>query len=267
MSRRLLIGGSIVGALAGAGLLSLAWTPGRVSGFRVADRLKAPLEAGLLGTDQLGRDVLSLLMAGAANSLGIACAAVAAGLVAGAAVGLLAAARGGILDAALMRVMDVVFAVPPILSAMMLAAFLGGGPETATIAIAVFTVPVFARVARAGAMRVLKRDFVLAARGAGKSSARIAAEHVAPNVAGDLLVQATLQLGLAILTEAGLSFLGLGLAPPAPSWGRMLADSQTFFLQAPWLALAPGLAIALAVLGFNLLGDGLRDRFDPRRSP
>ena len=135
----------------------------------------------------------------------------------------------------------------------------------AIAAIAVFMVPVFARITRGAAMRILARDYILAARGAGKSGPRIAVEHVLPNISGDLIVQATIQLGLAILTEAGLSFLGLGLAPPAPSWGRMLADAQTYLGTAPWLAIAPGLAIATAVLGLNLLGDGLRDRLDPRR--
>ena len=159
-----------------------------------------------------------------------------------------------------MRTCDVVFAVPPILSAMMLGSLLGPGRTTAIVAIAVFIVPVFARVARGAALRVWSRDYVLAARGAGKGAARIAWEHVLPNIASQIAIQTTLQLGLAILTEAGLSYLGLGAPPPAPSWGRMLAEAQTYLAQAPWLVIVPGGAVAFAVLGRHLLGDGLRDR-------
>lgn len=262
---RLLAGALIVAVLAAAALVSTVWTPVDPAKLDIPNKLRPPLDAGLLGSDQLGRDIASLLMAGAANSLSIALLAVALGSVAGTIVGLVAAARRGVLDACLMRAMDVLFAFPPILSAMMLGVVLGTGAMNAVVAIAVFMVPVFARVTRGSALRILVRDYVLAARAAGKGSARIAVEHVLPNISGDLVVQATVQLGLAILTEAGLSFLGLGLAPPAPSWGRMLADAQTYVSAAPWLAIAPGLAIAFAVLGLNLLGDGLRDRLDPRR--
>ncbi|MBB4003911.1 ABC transporter permease [Aurantimonas endophytica] len=262
---RLAVGGAIVAALIAVALLSLVWTPAVPTRLDIAARLRPPLEGGLLGTDQLGRDVLSLLMAGAVNSLVIAVAAVAIGASLGTLLGLVAASRRGWIGAMVMRAMDVVFAFPPILSAMMLAALLGTGMINAIVAIAVFMVPVFARITRGAAMRILARDYILAARGAGKSGPRIAIEHVVPNISGDLIVQATIQLGLAILTEAGLSFLGLGLAPPAPSWGRMLADSQTYLATAPWLAIAPGAAIAIAVLGLNLLGDGMRDRLDPRR--
>ena len=163
-----------------------------------------------------------------------------------------------------MRFCDVVFAVPPILSAMMLGAVLGTGRFTAIIAIATFMVPVFARVVLASALQIWARDFIMAARSIGKRPFGITMVHVLPNVAGQIIVQATIQLGLAILTEAGLSFLGLGMAPPAPTWGRMLAESQTYLSQAPWLAILPGLAIAFAVFGLNMLGDGLRDLIDPR---
>nr|WP_203566015.1 ABC transporter permease [Aurantimonas aggregata] len=262
---RLAVGGAIVAGIVAVALLSLVWTPAIPTKLDIAARLRPPLTGGLLGTDQLGRDVLSLLMAGAVNSLVIAVTAVAIGASLGTLLGLIAASRRGWIEAGVMRAMDVVFAFPPILSAMMLAALLGTGMINAIVAIAVFMVPVFARITRGAAMRILARDYILAARGAGKSGPRIAVEHVLPNISGDLIVQATIQLGLATLTEAGLSFLGLGLAPPAPSWGRMLADSQTYLTTAPWLAVAPGLAIAIAVLGLNLLGDGLRDRLDPRR--
>lgn len=262
--KRLVAGAVLTILLVVLALVSLVWTPQPTSGIRILLKLQPPLSSGLLGTDQLGRDVFSLLMAGAANSFAIAAAAVALGGTLGTVTGLLAAIRGGWTETLTMRGCDVLFAFPPILSAMLLGVVLGPGRLTAVVAIAAFMVPVFARVARASGARILALDYILAARCAGKGAARIAAEHVLPNIAGDLLVQATLQLGLAILAEAGLSFLGLGPTPPAPSWGRMLADARTYVQLAPWLAIAPGAAVALAVLGLNLLGDGLRDRFDPR---
>jgi peptide/nickel transport system permease protein len=163
-----------------------------------------------------------------------------------------------------MRANDVIFAVPPILSAMMLGALIGGGRFTAIIAIGVFMVPIFARVTVGAALQIWSRDYVLAARGAGKGGVLISVQHILPNIANQIIVLVTIQLGLAILTEAGLSFLGLGMAPPAPTWGRMLAEAQTYLGVAPWLAILPGLAIALTVFGFNMLGDGLRDLLDPR---
>lgn len=261
---RLAIGSLLIGAMVAVALLSQVWTPVAPAKMRIALKLQPPLAEGLFGTDQLGRDILSMLMVGAWNSLTIAVAAVAIGASLGTLAGVTAAARRGLTETAVMRSADVVFALPPILSAMMLGALLGTGATTAMIAIAVFMVPVFARVAAAAAAQVWSRDYVLAARGAGKGAVLITIEHVLPNIAGQIAVQATIQLGLAILTEAGLSFLGLGLAPPAPTWGRMLADSQTYLGLAPWLAVTPGLAIAVTVLGFNLLGDGLSDLLDPR---
>ncbi len=229
-------------------------------------KLKPPLAQGLLGTDAFGRDVLSMLMAGARNSLGVALAAVALGGTGGTLLGVAAAARRGFAESLVMRGCDIVFAFPPVISALMLGALLGPGRLTAIAAIALFMVPVFARVSRAAARQAWARDYVLAARGAGRGTAAITLDHVLPNIAGQIVIQVTIQLGLAILTEAGLSFLGLGAPPPEPSWGRMLADAQTYLVRAPWLALAPGAAVAVAVLGLNLLGDGLRDRLDPRRS-
>jgi peptide/nickel transport system permease protein len=233
--------------------------------MRMMLRLKPPLEAGLFGTDPFGRDLLSMLMAGAWNSLTTAFLAVLLGLVLGVALGSVAAALRGRVEEVAMRAADLIFAFPALISAIMLSNILGPGKATAVIAIGVFIVPVFARIARGAALQVWARDFCLAAQAAGKGRLRITLEHVIPNIAGTLLVQATIQLALAILIEAGLSFLGLGLPPPAPSWGRMLSDAQTYLDGAPWLAIAPGGTIALAVLGFNLLGDGLRDLFDPRR--
>lgn len=261
---QLWIGCLVTAVLFALALISLIWTPLPPAKMQIAHKLKAPLEHGLLGNDQFGRDVASMLMAGAWNSLSTALAAVVVGGFIGTVIGLYAAQRRGFPEAVLMRVCDVIFAVPPILSAMMLGAALGAGRFTAIVAIATFMVPVFARVVLAAARQVWARDFVTAAKSIGKRPLGITLIHVLPNVAGQIIVQAAIQLGLAILTEAGLSFLGLGMAPPAPSWGRMLADSQTYFGQAPWLAILPGLCIAMAVFGLNMLGDGLRDLVDPR---
>ncbi|MEZ5802007.1 MAG: ABC transporter permease [Rhizobiaceae bacterium] len=261
---RLVLGAAITAAVVAMALLSLVWTPFPATRMRIAMKLKAPLEAGIAGTDALGRDIFSQLMLGAWNSLSIAILAVLFGMIVGVALGTAAAARRGFVEETIMRFADVVFAFPALISAIMIAALIGSGAKTAIIAIALFNVPVFIRVSRGLAQRVWANDFCLAAQAAGKGGFRITVDHILPNIAGGVAIQATIQVGLAILVEAGLSFLGLSLAPPAPSWGRMLSDAQTYLSQAPWMAIAPGLAVAVAVLGFNLLGDGLRDRFDPR---
>ncbi|KLK92542.1 peptide ABC transporter permease [Microvirga vignae] len=263
LNAALVIGGILTALLIATALLSLVWTPEVPTRVRVAMRLKAPLEAGLLGTDHFGRDVLSLLMVGAWNSLAIAWPAVLLGAAIGTAIGTAAAAWKGIADEIAMRVSDVVFAFPAVLSAIMIGALVGSGPFSAILAIAVFNVPVFARVTRGVALQIWTLDYIAAARAIGKHPLRITWEDVLPNIAGALIVQVTIQLALAILTEAGLSYLGLGVRPPNPSWGRMLSDAQTYLSQAPHLAIAPGIAIALSVLGLNLLGDGLRDALDP----
>ena len=263
-SAPVLIGGVISLVLLSVALLSLIWTPEPPARVRIPLRLKGPIEAGLLGTDHFGRDVLSLLMRGAWNSLAIATPAVAIGAAIGVAIGCAAAARRGALETATLRVADVVFAFPAVLSAIMLGALMGSGPQAAIVAIAIFNVPVFIRVSRAAALGVWTTDYVAAARALGRGPAAITWTEVLPNISGILIVQVTIQLALAILTEAGLSYLGLGVRPPNPSWGRMLADAQTYLAQAPHLAIAPGLAVAFSVLGLNLLGDGLRDALDPR---
>ena len=244
--------------------LSLVWTPYPPAAIDIKARLQGWSAAHLLGTDPFGRDVLSLLMAGARNSIGIALGAVALSVGIGVPLGALAAARGGWLDNLLMRGSDLLFAFPAVLTAIMLAAALGPSMGVAILAIGLFNLPVFARVTRSAAVRIWPRAFVQAARLSGKSRTRITLEHVLPNILDQLLVQVTLQLALAILTEAGLGYLGLSVPPPAPTLGRMLADAQSFLAVSPRLAILPGLAIALAVLGLNLLGDGLRDRLDPR---
>jgi peptide/nickel transport system permease protein len=263
LNSALVVGGILTALLIVTALLSLVWTPEVPTRVRVVMRLKAPLEAGLLGTDHFGRDVISLLMVGAWNSLAIAWPAVLLGAAIGIAIGCAAAAWKGIADEIAMRASDVVFAFPAVLSAIMIGALVGSGPLAAILAIAVFNVPVFARVTRGVALQVWTLDYIAAARAIGKHPLRITWEDVMPNIAGALIVQVTIQLALAILTEAGLSYLGLGVRPPNPSWGRMLSDAQTYLSQAPHLAIAPGIAIALSVLGLNLLGDGLRDALDP----
>jgi peptide/nickel transport system permease protein len=260
----LLAGGGLTAFLIAVALLSRFWTPESPTRVRVALRLKPPLQAGLLGTDHFGRDLLSMLMAGAWNSLSIAFLSVLLGLALGVALGCAAASLRGLFEEAAMRAADVVFAFPAVISAIMLGALIGGGATTVILAVGVFNIPVFARIARGAALQVWARDYILAARAAGKGPLLITLQHVLPNIAGGLVVQGTIQLALAVLTEAGLSFLGLGPAPPAPSWGRMLNDAQTYLGQAPHLAIVPGVAIALAVLGLNLLGDGLRDVIDPK---
>ncbi|WP_019170063.1 ABC transporter permease [Pseudaminobacter salicylatoxidans] len=261
---RLYLGIIITALVVGLALLSLVWTPAPPTKMRIAMKLKPPLESSLAGTDQFGRDIFSLLMTGAWNSLSIALVAVLIGVAAGVALGTVAAAKRGFIEETIMRLADVVFAFPAIISAIMIAALIGSGALTPILAIGLFNIPVFIRVSRALAQRVWANDFCLAAQAAGKGAFRITTDHVLPNIAGGVAIQATIQIGLAILVEAGLSFLGLSLAPPAPSWGRMLGDAQTYLSQAPWMAIAPGIAVAIAVLGFNLLGDGLRDKFDPR---
>lgn len=260
----LAIGGGLTGLLALATVLGLLWTPYDPTLIDLDNRLLPPSAAHWMGTDHLGRDILSILLAGARYSVMVAFVAVALGAGLGAPLGLLAAAQRGPIDSLVMRANDVVFAFPAVLLAILLTAWLGPGAFNAAIAIGVFNTPVFARLARAAALSLWERDFVLAARTAGKGPFRISAEHILPNIAGLLIIQATIQFALGLLAEAGLSFIGLGVAPPAPSWGRLLAEAQTLALFAPWVAIFPGLAIVLSVLGLNLAGDGLRDELDPR---
>ena len=261
----MILGGVITVLVAGAALVSRIWTPADPTAMDIMARLQAPNAAHWFGTDQIGRDVLSIIMAGAWTSLGIAVVATAIGGALGTLLGVIAAARGGRTERLVMSLNGVLFAFPPILSAILLGALLGPGAVTAITAIGVFMVPVFARISRAAAIQIWARDYISAARMAGKNDVRITAEHVLPNILPQIIVQLAIQTGLAILSEAGLSFLGMGVSPPTPSWGRMLSESQTYLAAAPHLVLAPGLAIAITVLGLNLLGDGLRDLTDPRR--
>lgn len=254
----------LVGLWLAAVGLSFVWTPYPPTEIDIPNKLLLPSAAHWLGTDSLGRDIASLLIAGARTSLLVGVAAVGTGALLGTAIGLLGAARRGWLDALLMRSADFSFAFPALLTALMLAALAGPGIVTAVAAIAVFNAAVFARISRSAAGAVWSRDFVLAARACGRSRRQITLDHVLPNIAAPLIVQVTIQFAVAILAEAALSYLGLGVRPPQPSWGRMLNEAQEMMYQAPHLALYPGIAIALAVLGLNLVGDGLRDLLDPR---
>ena len=204
-------------------------------------------------------------MVGAQTSISVAFIAVGIGMGLGVPLGLSAAAyRGGLLDEFIMRGNDLIFAFPSLLIAIMITAVFGPSAVNAIIAIGIFNIPVFARLSRGAALPLWTRDFILSARVAGKGYARISVEHILPNITNLLVVQGTIQFSLGILAEAGLSYVGLGVQPPTPSWGRMLAESQTLISIAPHLALFPGFAILLTVLGLNLAGDGLRDLLDPR---
>jgi len=252
--------------LAAAALLSLVWAPYPPAEIDIPNKLQAPSAAHWLGTDSLGRDIASQLLVGAQNSIVVGVIAVGIGLLAGVALGCLAAARRGWLDELIMRSADFTFAFPALLSAIMLTAIYGPGLVMSIVAIGIFNIPVFARIARGSAAVVWARDFVTAARAAGKGPLAITRDHVLPNIASPLIVQATISFATAILAEAALSYLGLGTQPPQPSWGRMLAEAQSQMFNAPLLAVWPGLAIMLSVLGLNLMGDGLRDLMDPRLS-
>jgi peptide/nickel transport system permease protein len=257
-------GALLVAVLLLAALLSLAWQPYPPAEIDIPNKLAAPSPAHWLGTDSLGRDIASQLLVGSQNSIVVGVVAVGIGLSVGVVLGGLAAARRGWVEEAVMRASDFTFAFPALLSAIMLTAIYGPGLVTSIVAIGIFNIPVFARLTRAGARAVWTRDYVLAARAAGKGAWRITTDHVLPNIANLLIVQATIQFALAILAEAALSYLGLGTQPPQPSWGRMLNEAQTMLFEAPLLAVYPGVAIALAVLGLNLMGDGLRDLLDPK---
>jgi peptide/nickel transport system permease protein len=249
---------------AGTALLSLFWTPHPFDELNMRGKLQDSSAKYLLGTDHLGRDVLSRIMMGAQTSIAVGLLAVSLGMAVGVALGAWAAARGGWVDELLSRSSDLVFAFPAVLIAILIASVLGATAKNAVLAIAIFNVPVFARVTRGAALSMWGRDFVRAAIAMGQGPFGITLKHVMPNILSVLIVQATIQFAVAILAEAGLSYLGLGAQPPTPSWGRMLRDAQTYIFQAPGLAIWPGLAIAMAVLGLNMLGDGLRDLLDPR---
>ena len=265
MRAGLLIGAALTGLFAAAALLSLVWVPHDITRLDISQRLLGLSPAHPLGTDHFGRDLLSMLMQGARTSIAVALVAVGIGIGAGVPLGLWAAAnRGTWLDEVIMRGNDLIFAFPSLVIAILITAVFGPSALNAILAIGIFNIPVFARVARGGALPLWTLDYIMAARVAGKGRARISAEHILPNITNLLIVQATIQFSLGILAEAALSYVGLGAQPPTASWGRMLADAQTMIYTEPQLAVLPGLAIVAMVLGLNLLGDGLRDTLDPR---
>ncbi|HSV53785.1 MAG TPA: ABC transporter permease [Burkholderiaceae bacterium] len=291
--RSFVVGAVLTLLLIATAALSLVWTPFSPYEMNIPGKLQPPMSVAgpsqdatapsggsaahevasvgaqklhWLGTDPFGRDITSLLLVGARASILVGVIAVSIGLVLGTALGLLAAARRGWVEEAIMRLSDFSFAFPAILSAIMMTAVFGAGIVNAIIAIGIYNIPTFARITRASANAVWSREFVLAARACGKGPLSITLEHVLPNIYSVLIVQATIRFAIAILAEAALSYLGLGTQPPQPSWGRMLSEAQTLMFDAPLLAVWPGLAIAFAVLGLNLLGDGLRDLLDPRLS-
>ena len=230
----------------------------------VRDRLKAPSSAYVMGTDLFGRDIASRVMEGAGNSFKVAFISVALSSVVGITLGMISGFAGGQVDNWIMRIMDIFFAFPALLLALVVVTIMGPGLLQTALAIAVVYTPIFARVARGPVLAAKEREFVLAARCLGMRPWRVLLRHIFPNTLAPLIVQISLALSWSLLTEAALSFLGLGTQPPAASWGVMLSEGRSLAEKAPWLIIFPGLAIMLGVLGFNLLGDGLRDILDPR---
>ncbi len=251
-------------ALAAAALLAPVLGPHDPLDQALAVRLEPPSSAYWLGTDQLGRDIASRLLHGARISLVIGLVVVGVAGITGTLVGLVAGNAGGLLDEALMRVTDVFLAFPPLILAMAIAGALGPSLTNAIIAIAVVTWPVYARLVRGQLLSLRQREFVEAARSIGVPGLRILLRHLLPNALSPLLVQASFDMGAAILAAAGLSFIGFGAQPPTPEWGVMISEGRNFISTQPWLSLFPGLAILLAVGAFNVLGDALRDALDPR---
>ena len=246
--------------------LGATWlAPYGINDVDVPQALRPPSGAHWFGTDELGRDVLSRVLTGLQASMTVAVVSVVCAALVGTALGVLAGYRGGWLDTVVMRVVDVMFAFPVLLLAMAIVAVLGPGLGTTIAAIGIVYVPIFARVARASTLAVREEPYVAVSRTMGTGTTYILARHVLPNITGPLIVQTSLSLAFAILSEAALSFLGLGIQPPQPSLGRMIFDSQGFVTLAWWMAVFPGAAIVVIVLACNLLGDGLRDVLDPKQ--
>jgi len=261
--RSAIIGLILVVIFLGVALFANAIAPYSPIDQHPKDRLQPPNAAYWLGTDEFGRDILSRLIYGAKNSLTISVFSVTIACVFGTVLGMLAGYAGGMNDNIIMRVMDLLFAFPAILLALFIVTALGPGAQNTILAIAIVYTPIFARVARAPVLVIKNEEFVLASRALGAGPTRTLARHIFPNITAPILVQVSLALSWVMLTEASLSFLGLGTIPPNPSWGSMLSDSRGLMELAPWTAISPGVAIMLGVLGFSLLGDGLRDMLDP----
>ncbi|MDN5794880.1 MAG: ABC transporter permease [Intrasporangium sp.] len=258
-------GAVLVGVVMAAALISFVWTPYNPIKVDAAARLQSPNAEHWLGTDKFGRDIFSQILVGARTTLYVGVIAVGLASIIGTPLGIFAGmSNRGWLTELVMRANDLLLAFPALLLAIMFGAVFGASTLTAMIAIGIATIPSFARLARSGTLQVMSTEYVLAARIAGRKPIAIAWRHVLPNVFGLLIVQGSVSFAIAVLAEAALSYLGFGTAPPTPSWGRMLQEAQEQIFTLPIILLWPALAIAVAVLGFNLLGDGLRDRFDPR---
>jgi peptide/nickel transport system permease protein len=266
LRNRLAVAGLVILALLViAAVLGPTFAPYEINDISISDRLTGPSATHWFGTDELGRDVLSRVIVGARVSLLVGFIAVGIALVVGVPIGLVSGFYGGAADSLLMRMMDILFALPAILLAIAILAVLGPGIVNAMIAIGIVYIPIFARITRGSVLTIKQSVFVRAARSLGATDARILRSHILPNVMAPIIVQTSLSLAFAILAEAALSFLGLGVQPPAPAWGRMLAEGRGFFEQAPWMAIFPGLAIVVTVMAFNFVGDGLRDALDPQQ--
>jgi peptide/nickel transport system permease protein len=263
-NRNFLIGFVISSTIVAGALISLCYTPYDPTTMDIHHRLEGPSHAHWLGTDHYGRDVFSRIMQGAVNSIIVGMVAVSIGMGFGVFLGSIAGYNRGIADEVIMRLSDLLYGFPAVLSAILITSVFGPGIVISMMAIGIFYIPIFARLTRASSLSVWERDYITAARAAGRTDLSTMARHVLPNIMAPLIVQGTIQFAVAILAEAGLSYLGLGTQPPQASWGLMLQEAQTFMGTSPGLAIFPGLAIALAVLGFNLLGDGLRDTLDPK---
>lgn len=259
-----LAGGVIVVAFIAIALLSLVYTPHDPVDQSLRSSLEGPSSAHWLGTDEFGRDIFSRIMAGTTPTFGIAVLGVAIGFGIGVLVGALAGFLGGWFDAVVMRLIDIQLAIPGIILAIVIITILGVGMAPLILAVGIFSVPGFARVSRAGVIVTKAQDFVEAAHSIGASQSRVLFRHVLPNTVAPIIVQTSLRIATGILVASSLSFLGLGAQPPSPEWGAMLSSSRDYLQSNPHIAVFPGIAVALAVLGFNLLGDGLRDALDTR---
>ncbi|MCY4465224.1 MAG: ABC transporter permease [Chloroflexi bacterium] len=246
------------------GVFGPAITPYDPNGMDFANRFASPSLAHWMGTDDFGRDIFSRIILGARISLQVGLVAVSVATILGTGLGLLAGYGRRFTDEVIMRAMDVLYSIPALLLAIAIVAALGKGINNAMIAIGLVYIPIFARIARAAVLGIRNEEFIIAARALGAGDLRILLWHVLPNVLSPIIVEITLSLAFAILAEAALSFFGLGTQPPDPSWGRMLAEGRDFFRQSGWMAFFPGLAILFTVMGFNFLGDGLRDALDPK---
>jgi peptide/nickel transport system permease protein len=258
------VGVVITGLLVATALVSLVWTPEDPLAMAIGARLEGPSSPHPFGTDQYGRDILSRVMVGAITSIAVGVIAVGLGSGVGVLLGVASGYVGGWLDETLMRLVDAVQGFPAILAALLFTAVFSPGIAISMVAIGFAFVPVFARLTRGSFLELREREFVLAARALGVGDRRLIARHILPNTLAPLIIQATTSFPVAILAEAGLAYLGLGTQPPHPSWGLMLKEAQNFLSMNPWFAVFPGGAIALTVLGLNLVGDGLRDLLDPR---